>query len=290
MTNDQPDMCRFLRGLFPPEYGRRLILMLQAFVDASKPKDGSVVSVAGFVGIGSEWSKFQRAWRRKRKELQLEYFHMTDFMSGQAKPYKDWTEDRRQGVMTRLIQLINLHLWFGVAVAANVADFTALRDEKRILCGKNIYALCAAQCIGIVSRALVEEKIDEPVAWVFEAGDKGEPEFTSAMGHLCATKESARRALQVFTIAPGSKKDIAPLDAADFLAWESVQHLPEPVGDKLILKESKPYIKRLTLDLPSLYMYRGNIGSWSSQLTTKQTAVIPAMFRIELMCIFDLLR
>jgi hypothetical protein len=104
--------------------------MLRALVDASASKDESIVAIAGFVAKVDDWSKAQRAWREVRKRSDIEYFHMTDFMSRRAKPYNTWTEKKRRAVIHRLADVINTHMAFGVVVAVDIPNFNAARESR----------------------------------------------------------------------------------------------------------------------------------------------------------------
>jgi len=63
--------------------------MLRAYLDVSTSQ-GTVASrimcLAGYAAPLDDWERFEYRWRRLVRQAGLEFFHMTDFMSGRAKP------------------------------------------------------------------------------------------------------------------------------------------------------------------------------------------------------------
>ena len=270
------DIQKVFDDIFPPEYSRRLICMFRAFVDASQPKDQSIICAAGFVGELDRWSKVQHAWREVRRKSGIEYFHMTDFMSRRAKPYRDWTEKKRQAVIGRLTSLVNNHLLFGVAVVVNIVDFAKLIEDQQLRCGNNAYALCATQCIGLASSEMKKRGVDERILWVFHAGDKGQPWFTETMGSFCTHLEVARRVLGVFSVMPGTQDEFPGLDFADFLAWQTVQHALRMPGHERIPRTG--YLELIQCDIYNRYMRGDDPKDWGSSLAPEQEKEIMSVF------------
>lgn len=276
--NSAPDIREVFLGMFPLECPRRLVFMLRAFVDASVAGKPPVLSVAGFLGSVSGWSAFQRKWRQARSESGIPHFHMTDFMSRRATPYKDWPETKRTAVINRLIRLISNHTLFGVAVALNLSDFESQPAEEKILCGGNPYALCSAWCIGRAVKTLKERSINESIIWVFEAGDKGQPAFTTQMHRLFSRHEEMRDTLRVLSVMPGTKKQFPAFDAADFLAWQMTQHVPRMEGGHPA--PMTPYLDSLSVPIYSHYMRGDSLRSWAVGYTAKERAFIRYIFGV----------
>src|SRR5437867_2784020 len=74
----------------------------------------------------------------------------------------DWTSKKREAVISRLLSLINAHVGFGVGVSIVLDDFNRLPAEDRELCADNPYALCAAQCMGLVMKMIADHNVREP--------------------------------------------------------------------------------------------------------------------------------
>lgn len=255
--------------------------MLRAFVDASKanrPGDPPVLAIAGFVGTVPGWSSFQKKWREARTRSGIEYFHMTDFMSRKSKPYRDWTEIKRKAVIGRLIDLVNSHLMFAVATAVNVPDFYAQSNRDVVRSGNNPYVFCACSCVALVAHALQFNNINEPVLWVFESGDRGHPGFIAAMNRICLASEKTREDFRIFSVMPGTKKKFPGLDAADFLAWETPQHVQRMRGDSPGGMSS--YINRLTVKIFNHYVYGEHIRQFVADDTPEERAAIESLFGV----------
>lgn len=210
---------------FPPECHHRLLLMLRGFLDGSVSGKPQVLSVAGFIGNVDGWKRFQKAWRKVRANSGIDYFHMTDFMSRQAKPYVAWSEKRRHAVISRLLDLINKHTLFGVGVAMSLDDFNA--EIRPIDPSYKPYRVCSALCVGLVAKTLQKAGITEPVMYVFEAGDEGEPAFRASMARIVEASQRFRDEQQILGLTPGTKRQYPALDAADFFAWQVGQQCRE---------------------------------------------------------------
>lgn len=256
--------------------------MTRAFLDGSRAGKGDkdFLSVAGFVSPAKNWSVIQREWRKARAKAGLPYFHMTDFMSKYGKPYRDWPETKRQvkkeALISRLLHLLNTHATFGVGVALKVSDFQTLPDEDKALCDYNPYALCAAQCIGLVTKTLEEGGIREPISYVIESGGTGEAAFIAVMTKLCAASERIRETLRILSVMPGTKQRFPALDSADFLAWQMAQLAQRKVGAGLVPLPA--YMARLTIPTPHHYLDRNGLTLWAAGLTRKQRADFTALF------------
>lgn len=221
-------------GLFPQEYRRRIIIMLRAFLDASmtfsQTNTAPTLTVAGFVGELQGWSIFQREWRKACRNAGINSFHMTDF-EARKPPYDVWNDRKRAAVLSRLQQLISTTVLFGVSVTVAKADYEVLdKESKQRICGDNPYLLCASRCIGLVTRQLIQQKLNERVAYLFESGDKGQPAFIAAMCRLITASDKFKDQMRILTITAGNKVDFPAFDSADFLAWETAHYMPTRLG------------------------------------------------------------
>jgi hypothetical protein len=215
--------------------------VLRAFVDGSKAH--GTLAVAGFLGHAQQWSDFQKAWRTARSQAGVPYLHTTDLKDGRAKPYRDWSQRKKDAIQSNLVRKINAAAAFGFAAAIDLRQFSTLQTETTV---NNPFLFCAAVCIYEVARFLRYLGMTEEVAYVFEAGDEGEATFRTAMSRIVKSSSSYRKRVHVFSIQPGTKAQVPALDAADFLAWHSTRIVKakesaEEYGD--------PYFARLTIPL-----------------------------------------
>lgn len=277
---DAPEITEVFDGLFPPEYRQRLVVMLRAFLDGSTAGHPPILSVAGFVSSVEEWRKFQRHWRDARKKAGIDYFRTTDFMSCRAKPYRHWDARKKGAMISRLLHLINVHARFGVAIALNLDDFRAQSAAIKRSWGYKPYRLCAAQCIGRVALALDDWGIRESVMYVFESGDEGEPAFRESMTRIVTASERFRKEMHVYSVMPGTKRQFPALDAADFLAWQSSQHVQRMEGDNPAPRSS--YMERLKIPIRSGVMRGNNLREWAVGDTPEQRDLIAKTFGVRI--------
>ena len=236
-----------------------------------------ILSVGGFVSPAPRWSIIQNEWRKARAKAGVPYFHMTDFMSPNGRPYRDWTYKKREAFITRLLTLLNEHALFGVGVALAVHDFHALPEADRALCDNNPYALCAAQCIGLVTKTLEDHGAKTSALYVVETGGTGEAAFVAAMIRLTTASESIREALHIFSVVPGTKKQYPALDSADFFAWEMAQLAQRRRPNELV--DLPTYMARLTIPTPHHMLDRESLALWAADLTPRQRSQFRALFR-----------
>jgi hypothetical protein len=150
-------------------------------------------------------------------------------------------------------------------------------EADKALCANNPYALCAAQCIGLVTKTMEERGIREPVLYVVETGGTGEAAFVAAMVKLTTATESVREALHIFRVMPGSKKRFPGSDSADFFAWEMAQLAQRKKGDDLV--DLPAYMTRLEVPTPHHLLDQKTLALWAADLTPKQRAQFTALFR-----------
>lgn len=280
-----PEITEVFHGFWPPEYRRHLVFMLRAFLDASGLPRERLLVVGGLLGRVEAWGTFQREWRRAREKAGIPYFHMTDFMSPHGRPYNTWEQRKREAVISRLAQLINDATVFGFAVALSLDAFkdqakTDRSSSIRGLSSFTPYRLCAGQCLALAFRKLKEFEIAEPVMYVFEAGDEGQPAFRASMARIVEASEEYRRQLGVFSVMPGTKRQFPALDAADFFVWEVAHHTA-----RMDARGSVPtsgHLKRLTVPFFTGYLGVEELRNLAKNNTPEQMEAIAARFRVRI--------
>lgn len=235
--------------------------MVRGFADASVATKGngpSILGIAGFISTIPAWCRFEEEERKIRREFGLEFFHMTDYMSvsGKAKPYCDWSDTKRDLCMDRIIHNINKNVMFGVAFAINLSDIDKEREKHQndpLWSGNNPYMFCTSQFFTLTKMALESNHINEQVLWIFESGDQGQKEFIWAMQRICTLSEKFREWAHIFSVMPGTKKQFPGLDAADFLAWETPQHVQRMITNAPHRPSS--YIRRIRRTIYDRYLH-----------------------------------
>lgn len=280
------DIREVFKGIFPLDYKDRLIAMLRAFFDASKtyPKKNSfpAYTIAGFVADVKAWRRFDRKWRKKLTDNDLKAFHMTDFEARRKKPYSEWTDRKRDEMISSLISSIISNVNFGVVVTIPKSEFDRLGKPLRDRFHDNPYMWIASYSIGLISRHLKAKNIHESVMYVFESGDDGEPEFKHTMTRIMLESERWKEALQVFSIMPGLKSQFPGLNAADFLAWEISNALPNIAG--LSDEPMRPTLKRIidAVQIKQQYMAATDIEELARRDTPEKIVKMVKEYNLKL--------
>lgn len=275
------DLGELFDGLFPPECRSRLVLMIRGYVDSSVSGDPPIISVAGFVGPLAQWRYINRKWRDGRAQAGLESFRMASFMSTRpVRPYCDWTPTKKQAVITRLINLIVTLAkvqGFGVSASFPLRDYEALPEADREVSGNNPFALCAMHMIGMTIKVLEDNGITEPVAYVFDAGDDGQPRFIEAMTEVIKHFAEFSDKLHILSVVPVLKSNVPAIDTADFLAWQSAQHAQLIDGPGLV--QPKTYLRRVVSQVYVANRFlSGSELMWDKDFTPFQRRLLALLF------------
>ena len=136
-----------LASLVHPRDGhwRNRFVMVEAYFDESGIHDGaSVCVVGGFYGMQMPWRKFERQWNKiiaDYPELKGIGFHARRFFARtphgeRVSPYKDWSDEKADKFLERLVQAIMRNSIYPIGYGVIVADFMGLSlNERKWLTG-----------------------------------------------------------------------------------------------------------------------------------------------------------
>ena len=131
--------------------------MYRAYLDASGTHAGSpLVCLAGYVGTQGQWAKFKTRWNRVLAKSGVDRpFHMTDFMSGKARPYRDWSPGKREAVLEALVDTITGTMTVPIVSLLSRPDYEKLAanlaEHSRTPHPNTEYMLCAIGCMARVA-------------------------------------------------------------------------------------------------------------------------------------------
>lgn len=178
------------------------------------------MSVAGYLWPFDNWQKLEKTWRRVLKDSGLDFFHMTDYATHEGL-YKNWTPKQHLAVITRLIESITNTATLGVSVAVAMDDYNQLDSEIKAKAHlRSPYLFAASWCMGRLARWLEDQGISETVAYIFEAGDKGQGLLNQAVVKL-SSSSTFRRTMRIYSVNFEEKRNRPSLQAADILAYET---------------------------------------------------------------------
>jgi hypothetical protein len=192
----------------------QIVAILQAYFDESQRKTG-LLCVAGFVFAAPQAKKFS-------KEFSAVFgryggFHMVDLVA-RRQGFKGISEADRDLLIREAVRIVAQRFTYGVAVAANVAEYDAI--APKFMTGfKSPYSFLCHMAMTAVPLIARKHSDPSPVTYIFEAGHSDRAEAEAFVG-LMGTTEESRKHYRYSGHAFLPKADAIPLQAADLLAWE----------------------------------------------------------------------
>jgi Protein of unknown function (DUF3800) len=196
------------------------------YIDDSGTHSGSSHAVAGaYVATVDQWREFIRNWDEVNQAENFGIFHMTDFIARQAQ-FKDWDDNKRRRVISKLINIINTRVTCGFAAGVSRSDYErVMPNDMKVRYGTNHYTFCVRQVLTSIREWREERGITEPMEYVFESGN-GRGEIAKILNIFCSDERgiSALGLIEDgFSFQP--KKRVIPLQSADMLAHSIYRHV-----------------------------------------------------------------
>lgn len=221
---------------------------LTVYVDDSGSDTKSKVAAAAFcVSTVERWQKLLQRWQfiASRAGFDLKDFHMTEFVAcrrgepcrqcqqGKAvnHPWKNWSDDKRKSVLTRMAGAIVKHVEFGVGHAFTKADYDAhvLQSPARSLAnepiGEQYFTFAVQRCGGSLAEWRAAKSRTVPLKFVFDTASKREKQeiarvfFGAANDRAQHTNGIEQWFNPEVGVSYESRKQVQQLLAADMLAW-----------------------------------------------------------------------
>ncbi len=215
--------------LAPTRWRSLRLAMLAAYFDAAgKEHDQTYIVVAGFVSSGRDWATFEKEWQQRLEEDELRYFHANEFAHS-IKEFDGWRGDetRRRMLAGDLMAIIQRHVYrkFGTVVK-NVHVEQHLSEDVRRQILVNGYVVAGRTTIADVTRWREREGWETAVSYVFEDGDEGKGALSDLLDQHGYPRPSFGPKRDTLTKA-GVMRAVVPLQAADWLAYETFQNLKQ---------------------------------------------------------------
>lgn len=203
--------------------------VLTGYFDASGKKEHSNVTLAGYIATEEQWGVFGEEWERAMRDWHIPYFHMSEFES-YKRIYKYWTRTQHQERYARLLDIINRNVQLSVAtsiLASEYASVKAPREKNRV---GGMYGLAATGCFIETANYVCEaDNASAWLAYIFESGDEGAGQIQQAFS-LNERNPTLKEKYRLLSFRLENKRQFAPLQAADILAYEIFKHLPRQIG------------------------------------------------------------
>jgi len=230
---------------------RRWIFVIRSFFDDSGKEsdpDNRVVCIAGYIAAGeAPWNFFSERWLHQLLANNFSWLHMSDFMSDKGEyAGLNWDWDKKRSVLEKFIAPIKESqlVGFGVAVDAQVwrrvpKEVTRAEGDAQQFCFMRIMRM-------IVERMKVVRPYDY-VSVNFDCDIGFTPPRFQKFLRVRDHDPDAMLYLKSFAVT--DPKLYLPLQAADFLAWETRKDLLRKLGGF----ESRPEFKFIFESLPGYF-------------------------------------
>lgn len=226
-------------------------MILGFFDDSGKESDVSnrIVCAAGYIAAGNTfWNSFQEMWKNTLLMHGLDSLHMKEVMfSGSTKePYSKWDWQKKRQVLEDFSVAIKASRLVGFGVAVDADVWRDLPPELTKIEG-TAQEFCFTRLIKLIVERLKNSLADESISIMFDCDEGFTPPRFKRYLRIRDRYPSDKRFLNSFGV--GEPSVYLPLQAADFLAWESRTHLLREMGGF----EARPEFQHIMKVLPGFF-------------------------------------
>jgi len=215
------------RALHAPESRWRTIAVLEGFFDDSGTHHGSLVTaIGGCVARAEQWAVFAQEWRRVLDGFDVSFFHSTDLANSQEQ-FKGWDDSKKRSFITELAGVMGSYAKTAIAGLIVLNDYSIVPEwARKTAAFGDEYNFCFQMCVGLTMSWV--DGLNPPmperdqVAFTFDQRPKGEGITRDAYFYIKKFRDPNDR---MGTLAFADKKRLLPLQAADFVAYESYKHI-----------------------------------------------------------------
>jgi hypothetical protein len=159
--------------------------------------------------------RLSKEWKRILDKEGLEDFHMSDCVMGRAgTPYENWTEDRRDGLVFRLVNIIRRHVMARTWTAVLMADYRKVFKTDDLP-----YSICAIGCASRLRQYSLTIPSKPLIPYAFDHGGRGSDLIFAEFRALLDSGENERH-YRMGMVSQGVRRLCLPLQAADLHVYE----------------------------------------------------------------------
>jgi hypothetical protein len=207
-----------------------------AYFDDSGKKETEVLLVGGYIATVANWDRLNGEWRPLIAKKGLSEFKRADF---NARQIGNWPNTERDRFLGDLARIIHRYTLWAFAYTVSMSDWNRA-NQKYQMAEKNFYPypLCARTCMKGVRDWCDREHHDKnQVEYIFDKGSEHAEHLPLLL------KRDIDPALRDLSLVPADSEKVAPIQAADYFAWEvRHQYLKNPDPP---LHEAVPTLFRL---------------------------------------------
>jgi hypothetical protein len=207
------------------EIGRgAMAAFVKGYVDDSRR--GPIWAIAGYLAEAETWDAFERQWREALARHAVPYFHMRELRASSG-PYAKWHPhgEHQEAIVAFIADLTSVVRRNSLAAICSLVRQNDL-DRFNAEHGTSLepYPLAAYGCMVLAARQNPKRRIE----LVFDNIEKVHSKLETALAYAEADTvydPGLAEAIQTIPLSKGTTwRDLAALQAADFLAWEYRRH------------------------------------------------------------------
>ena len=213
----------------------RLAMSLKIYIDESGFHEGSdapAMAMGGFLSNEERWTKFEALWRKELDDEGGVTFHMSDLESRLGE-FAGWTKDRKHSFICRLLPILNAHAGVGIGVGIRAEDYQALVPRGLAKTTKQYLEMPFVILWGrfLIELSEAAREIDlrgHKIACIFDQNQAMAGLMVETM--LGVKRKYPEQSKWMGSISFEDKKDFLPLQAADFIAYETFKLVNNTFG------------------------------------------------------------
>jgi hypothetical protein len=190
-----------------------------AYFDESE--NGVACVVTGLASTLDRWEAFERDWDRMLKKFKLSSLHTKDYVHSKNE-FSSWKgdENKRALFAQRVIEILSRRCMTCIGIVMDRAAFrnTIAQDPLVSRYYVNEYATASFMCLLLVGKWADKCHFENAPNYIFDEGNAKRGDFDRAYKLM---KGSPLERDNFGALAFGSDKNISPIQAADFVAYET---------------------------------------------------------------------
>jgi hypothetical protein len=203
--------------------GNRLMAMLTGYFDASgATKVQKVFGIAGYISTVDKWVAFETQWRKVLEEFNLPAFHLTDFINGKNRYYRNMSDRDKTRLINKLLVIMRRCCTHPVGAFFYKSDYD-MAHAKVVRKGLRVpYDVTAAMiCLVGINDLADRCNYIEPIVSIFEQDDIDVANVHQTHRLIRREYQEAEfpRAYRSGGFAFKSKQEFTPLQSADMLTY-----------------------------------------------------------------------
>jgi hypothetical protein len=183
--------------------------------------------IAGAVALPAMWDDLGMSWKRLLSRSHVKAFHTKEFQD-RHEGFEGWSDFKAKRFTQAQEKIVGKHSFFTVAVGVDRAAHAAIKKEMVGIKGfkaDSDYGLCFRMLMMAVCGEVMKTNPTAKVAFMLESGAAGAEDAAliyKSVKHMTGPREPSRHAHMLGGFALVEKEDCVTLEAADFIAGQSI--------------------------------------------------------------------